>query len=186
MVLKHYVLLSLKNVISNFFPCYLFNLWIEIKGTTDYTDFTDFLLKSDIMTEEQIKKYLGVFRILFSKEEIKKIASGEEKEFVKTVVGKIDGFLAETFKEIKIKDKYTSLTIYYVVGMKKLKNVKKIPLCKDDCELLNNPEVKDSYNRVLNKYLKSLENVNKKTGYYIGVFENKKGEVVKTVSSVVD
>lgn len=138
------------------------------------------------MTEEQIKNYLGVFRILFSKDEIKKVAKGEEKEFVKVVVNKIDNFLAETFKEIKIKDKFTSLTVYYVVGMKKLKNVKKIFLSKDDHKLLNNPEVKDSYNKVLNKYLDSLENADKKSGYYIGVFESKKGEVVKTVSGIVD
>jgi hypothetical protein len=138
------------------------------------------------MTEEQIKNYLGVFRILFSKEEIKKIAEGEEKEFVKVVVDKIDKFLAETFKEIKIKDKYTSLTMYYVLDMKKLKKIKKFPLDKNDYEILNNPKAQDQYNKVFNKYLELLGDNNKKTGYYIGVFEDKKGEVIKTVSGVVD
>ena len=77
------------------------------------------------MTEEQIKNYLGVFRILFSKNEIKEISKGEEKEFVKVVVDKIDKFLVETYKEIKVKDYYNSLTIYYVMDMKKIKKIKK-------------------------------------------------------------
>lgn len=138
------------------------------------------------MTEEQIKNYLGVFRILFSEEEIKNIAKSEEKEFVKVVVNKIDKFLTETFKEIKIKDRYKSLTIYSVVDMKKLKKIKIFSLVKSDYDILNDLTIQDSYNKIFNKYLESLNKNDKKASHYVGVFENKKGKVVKTVAERVD
>ncbi len=136
-------------------------------------------------TEEQIKHYLGLFRILFSEEEIKNIKEDEEKKFTKTVIDKIDKFLAETFKEIKMKDKCNAITIYYVLKNKKIAKVKKIPLDKEDYETLNNPKIQDKHKNIFDKHLELLSKDDKKTGYYIGVFENVKGETVKTVAGSV-
>ena len=138
------------------------------------------------VNEEQIKNYLGLFRILFSEEEIKEIIKGEDSEFVKTVVDKIDKFLAQTFKEIKMKDKCKSVKIYYVMDMKELKGLKKIILDNKDYEILNNPEIQDPHKKIFDKYLGLLSKDDKKEGYYIGVFEDVKGSTVRTVSGVIN
>lgn len=136
-------------------------------------------------TEEQIKHYLGLFKILFSEEEIKNIKEGEDKAFTKTVIDKIDKFLAETFKEIKMKDKCNTITIYYVLKNKKMAKVKKIPLDKEDYETLYNPKFQDKHKNIFEKHLELLSTDDKKSGYYIGVFENVKGETVKSVAGTV-
>ena len=125
-------------------------------------------------SEEQIKDFLGLFKILFSGEELKEIKEDKDKEFVKTVVNKIDGFLTETFKEIKIMEKCKYIKIYYIADMKKLKQIKEIELDRDDHKVINNKIIHDSHKKIFEKYLKLLSDEGEGNGYYIGVFEDVK------------
>jgi len=137
------------------------------------------------VNEEQIKDFLGAFKILFSDQEIKDIILGEEKEFIKTVVDKIDKFLAQTFKEIKLKEQVNAVTIYYVPETKKLEKMKKFPLDTEDIQTLNNSEIQEPHKKIFDKYLELLSRDNKKAGHYIGVFENIEGKTVRTTAGVM-
>ncbi len=137
------------------------------------------------VNEEQIKDFLGAFKILFSDQEIKDIILGEDKEFIKTVVDKIDKFLAQTFKEIKLKEQFSAVTMYYVLKTKKLKKLEKFPLDTEDVEILNNKTIREPHKKIFDKYLELLTRDNKEAGYYIGVFENLEGETVRTTVGVI-